>query len=202
MGAYEAVENNQWICINNDPNVDYTSSTGISKLLRVDFYQVDSWGGVSQKIYSPTGAYLYDDEIREEVEKRVQFISMILNRQNENKFEYEKAKNILLLSEIRYEQNKDEDCFVPEKALDNALRIIHHIIRQPELFITNEQSVHMQFEASDNSYLEFEVFEDRVSCMYVPRREYEKATFPDVSLDNLDSINSVISRMYNEFRVN
>ncbi len=107
-----------------------------------------------------------------------------------------RMSNIGLLNEIKETQSKDDEDYVTEKVIDNTLRILFNLDHQPELFKTYENSINMQFELKDGSYLEFEVFEDRITSMMVPERDYDKAVFPAVSLEDVDNINRIVGEFY------
>ena len=70
------------------------------------------------------------------------------------------------------------------------------MIRQPQIFRTFENSIHLQFETTDKSYLEFEIFEERMTCMMVPQRDYDKASYPEVSLDDIKEVNRIVGEFY------
>lgn len=107
-----------------------------------------------------------------------------------------KSRNILTLWDINNNQVETDEDYVSGKVIDNALRIMFYLFYQPEIFKTCDNSIHMQYETEDRSYLEFEVFENRVTCMIVPHREYDSAVFPEVSLDDIDQMNKVVGEFY------
>ncbi len=107
-----------------------------------------------------------------------------------------KSRNMNLLSEIRDSQDKSDEDYVSDKVIDNALYVVFHLIHQPEIFKTNRNSLHLQFELSDKSYMELEIFEDRVTCMVVPKRVYKDAFYPEVSLGEIDNINKIVGDFY------
>ena len=103
--------------------------------------------------------------------------------QRENGEIVKRDENIRVLSDIASTQTTEDEDYVSDRVIDNALRIVFHMIRQPQIFRTFENSIHLQFETSDKSYLEFEIFEERMTCMMVPQRDYDKASSPEVSLE-------------------
>lgn len=135
-----------------------------------------------------------DDNNRAIVVNLVDYLSDKQNK--ENTADEDRTRNVELLSEIITTQEEGDEDYVSETVVDNALRIIFHIIRQPRLFRTFENSIHMQFETEDRSYLEFEVFEDRMTCMLVPQRDYERALHPEVSLSDMKGINKIVGDFY------
>ena len=107
-----------------------------------------------------------------------------------------KEYNIKHLFELEHEQEADDEDFVSHKVFENTLDIVLNVIRQPEIFKTYENSVNLQYELKDKSYLEFEVFDDRITCMIVPKRIYDDAYFPDVEMLDIKRINSIIDEFY------
>ena len=107
-----------------------------------------------------------------------------------------KEYNIKHLFELEYEQKKDDEDFVSHKVFENTLDIVFHAIRQPEIFKTYDNSVNLQYELKDDSYLEFEVFDDRITCMIVPKRVYDDAYFPEVEMLDMNKINKIIGEFY------
>ena len=60
-----------------------------------------------------------------------------------------------------------------EKLIDKCERIVSIL---PAIYPTGRNSIQFQYELSDRSYLEFEIFEDKTMCLQVPKRIYSKAT--------------------------
>ena len=109
-----------------------------------------------------------------------------------------RLRNIRLLELIRETQNIDDEDYVSDTVVDNALKIVFFLKHQPELFKTYENSINMQFESEDGSYLEFEVFENRISSMMVPERDYDRAVFPVVELGDMKSIDRIVGEFYGQ----
>lgn len=64
-----------------------------------------------------------------------------------------------------------------DKLIEKCKEIVKKIPNnlQPSIFPTGRNSIQMQYELADNSYLEFEIFLDRIVFLEVPKREYAKA---------------------------
>lgn len=84
------------------------------------------------------------------------------------------------------------------KVIEKSIQIIKNIETQPKLFPTGRSSIQMQYELEDNSYLEFEIFDDKISCMEVPKRVYNKAIFREFNHDKIDFINKIVRGFYGE----
>ncbi len=104
----------------------------------------------------------------------------------------DKDRNLTLLLDIEKCQNEGDEDFVSTSVVQNARIMVDGLIRQPMIFRTFRNSLQMEFELEDKSYLEFEVFDDRVTCMLVPERKYEKAVFPKVTLDDIEGMNKIV----------
>ena len=107
-----------------------------------------------------------------------------------------KSKNLIILSEMMDYQSVDDEDYVSDKVIDNTVDVIFHLTHQPEIFKTRRNSIHLQFELADRSYMELEVFENRVTCMIVPKRNYSEVIYPEVSLDEVAKINSLVKDFY------
>lgn len=105
-------------------------------------------------------------------------------------------RNLGKLCDIKNEWNRNADNPVPVSVIDHSCIMIMNLYRQPVLYPTNRGSIQLQYEADDRSYLEFEVFVDNIVCMVVPKRDYNKAYFPEVKLDDLDEMNKILRDFY------
>ena len=54
----------------------------------------------------------------------------------------------------------------------------------------------MQYELEDRSYLEFEIFEEKIICMKVPKRVYAKASVEIMRTLDMDIINTIVKEFY------
>lgn len=74
--------------------------------------------------------------------------------------------------------------------------IIKNICNQPIIYPTGRASIQMQYELDDRSYLEFEVFEEKIVCMKVPQRIYSKASFEVMKSVDMELINKIVKEFY------
>lgn len=107
-----------------------------------------------------------------------------------------RSQNLALLSEIKDCQTKEDEDYVTDKVIDNTLNVVFHLVRQPEIFKTGRNSMHLQFELPDRSYMELEVFEDRITCMIVPQRDYSDVKYPRINLGDMNNINKIVGDFY------
>ena len=87
------------------------------------------------------------------------------------------------------------DCFSGE-LIDICENIVESLKYQPQIYPTGRNSIQLQFELDDRSYLEFEVFADRVMCIQVPQRVYSKASFAELKKNDLEEINNIVKKFY------
>ena len=104
-----------------------------------------------------------------------------------------KGLNKKLLFEIVLSQKETDEDYVSPKVINNALVLVDRLVVQPEIFKTNQNSLHLQFNFKDNTYVELEVFENRLTCMIVPKRVYDNVQYPEVSLSTINTINTILS---------
>ncbi len=87
---------------------------------------------------------------------------------------------------------------IPSIVIDNGEKFIKNISKQPSVYPTGRRSIHMQYDLDDRSYLEFEIFEDKITCMKVPKRIYDQATFETFSYVDMDKFNQIVEGFYEE----
>ncbi len=85
---------------------------------------------------------------------------------------------------------------IPRTVIIQSRNFIKNILIQPIIFPTGRQSIHMQYELEDKSYLEFEIFSDKITCMKVPKRIYSQATFEVFNKMDMGKFNKIIEEFY------
>lgn len=73
--------------------------------------------------------------------------------------------------------------------------ILENIVEQPEIFPTANNSIQMEYELIDNSYLEFEIFEDKIICLEVPQRNYSKYK-EQIIPNDIKIINNIVNNFF------
>lgn len=120
---------------------------------------------------------------------RMEKISMDVDRQN----------NLNKINDIRH-LKKDWNGYGAQEISFQVIKMSEEIIKsvcvQPVIFPTGRNSIQMQYELEDKSYLEFEVFEKKIVCMKVPRRIYEEATFQELNFSDMMRINQIVKEFY------
>lgn len=79
--------------------------------------------------------------------------------------------------------------------IDKCERIVGLLSAQPSIYPTGRNSIQFQYELSDRSYLEFEIFEDKTMCLQVPKRIYAEA----IEMELKDSEDSRIKEIVDNF---
>lgn len=85
---------------------------------------------------------------------------------------------------------------ISENVILSSEKIINNIVEQPKVYPTGRATIQMQYELEDRSYLEFEVFEDKIVCMKVPKRIYAEASVKIIKEVNMDIINAIVKEFY------
>lgn len=85
---------------------------------------------------------------------------------------------------------------INDKVIDIAENIIKNIYIQPSVYPTGRNSIQMQYELEDRSYLEFEIFEEKIVCMEVPKRIYSDAVFRKINGADMEKINEIVKEFY------
>lgn len=76
---------------------------------------------------------------------------------------------------------------ISKEVIDNTRNILLKLIYQPSITPTTNDSIRLEYRNSDNAYLEFEVFVDRVKrCFY-----YNEVVYIQI-LDNINALNWMI----------
>lgn len=79
--------------------------------------------------------------------------------------------------------------------IDKCESIVNVLPVQPSIYPTGRNSIQFQYELSDRSYLEFEIFEEKTMCLQVPKRIYSNA----VELELTDAENYRIKEIVDDF---
>ncbi len=85
-----------------------------------------------------------------------------------------------------------------QKLIEKCKGIIYDLEVQPNIFPTGRQSVQFQYELEDRSYLEFEIFEENVSCLEVPQRIYSNARTFVFPISEAQRIKEIVKEFYGQ----
>ena len=67
---------------------------------------------------------------------------------------------------------------IPQAVLERSLFLLNSLetAGQPQhIYPTGRRTIQFEYDFSDRSYLEFEIYEDRITMLWVPRRKYNSA---------------------------
>ena len=114
------------------------------------------------------------------------------------KYKKELCNNLKKLKEISDLKDNWNDNnakkFSPE-LISIFKKILENIVEQPEIFPTANNSIQMEYELIDNSYLEFEIFEDKIICLEVPQRNYSKYK-EQIIPNDIKIINNIVNNFF------
>ena len=102
----------------------------------------------------------------------------------------------LTVEEI-YANNKYvyDDIPISQPVISKVERIISSLPVEPEIHVTGRDTINIEYDRPDKSYLEFEVFKDKIVMLKVPHRDYSKAIEKEV---NEEDIYNIVKSFYQE----
>ena len=80
--------------------------------------------------------------------------------------------------------------------IDKCEKIVSLLSVQPSIYPTRRNSIQFQYELSDRSYLEFEIFEKRTMCLQVPKRIYSEAKEMELKGAEYAQIKEIVENFY------
>lgn len=108
---------------------------------------------------------------------------------------YNNLKKLKGISDLKDNWNDNNAKKFSPELISIVKNILENIVEQPEIFPTANNSIQMEYELIDNSYLEFEIFEDKIICLEVPQRNYSKYKEQIISND-IKIINNIINNFF------
>jgi hypothetical protein len=88
---------------------------------------------------------------------------------------------------------------IPIKVVDLCRNIVMELDIQPEIFPTARCTVQMEYELEDFSYLEFEVYQNRIHIMVVPEGNFTKAMNREIPSDNYKHLAQIVNVFHGGF---
>lgn len=108
-------------------------------------------------------------------------------------------ENLWRLGEIS-KLDDDWDGYGSESFDKNLIDLVENIIKnvhvQPKIYPTGRNSIQLQYELKDKSCLEFEVFKDKILCMRISQRNYNKPEYEIIQPVDIKRINQIIDNFY------
>lgn len=108
---------------------------------------------------------------------------------------YNNLKKLKGISDLKDNWNDNNAKKFPPELISIVKNILENIAEQPEIFPTANNSIQMEYELIDNSYLEFEIFEDKIICLEVPQRNYSKYK-EQIIPNNIKIINNIVNNFF------
>lgn len=108
---------------------------------------------------------------------------------------YNNLKKLKGISDLKDNWNDNNAKKFSPELISIVKNILENIVEQPEIFPTANNSIQMEYELIDNSYLEFEIFEDKIICLEVPQRNYSKYKEQIVPND-IKIINNIVNNFF------
>lgn len=71
---------------------------------------------------------------------------------------------------------------IPLNVIERTKEILQELSYQPFLAPTGRETLQFDFELVDASYLGFEIYQDKISLLYVPQRLYDNALVKDLGI--------------------
>lgn len=100
------------------------------------------------------------------------------------------------ISQLKENWNGYDSKAISEEIIKISEVIVKNICVQPMIYPTGRSTIQMQYELNDGSYLEFEIFEEKIVCMEVLQRIYTKASFVTIEGNDIESINKIVKEFH------
>lgn len=108
---------------------------------------------------------------------------------------YNNLKKLKEISDLKDNWNDNNAKKFSPELISIVKNILENIVEQPEIFPTANNSIQMEYELIDNSYLEFEIFEDKIICLEVPQRNYSKYK-EQIIPNDIKIINNIVNNFF------
>lgn len=108
---------------------------------------------------------------------------------------YNNLKKLKEISDLKDNWNDNNAKKFSPELISIVKNILENIAEQPEIFPTANNSIQMEYELIDNSYLEFEIFEDKIICLEVPQRNYSKYK-EQIIPNDIKIINNIVNNFF------
>ncbi|MCC8104949.1 MAG: hypothetical protein LIO99_02875 [Clostridiales bacterium] len=131
--------------------------------------------------------------------RKEKIVSMFRNRNGTLFMPTKKEDNIRRLKEIGHlsdDWNGYGAGAFSSALIDKCNTIINGLDIQPDVYPTGRQSIQMQYELEDRSYLEFEIFEDKTLCLKVHRRIYSNATTMQITENESERVRGIVEDFF------
>lgn len=87
----------------------------------------------------------------------------------------------------------------PKEVMDKTYDIIQSLKHDFDIFFTGRDTIQLQYELEDRSYLEIEVFKDYTKVFIVPKRIYNTATTKILSGSHeIQDLKKIVKKFFKE----
>ena len=83
---------------------------------------------------------------------------------------------------------------IPLEVIGLSRNIVMNLDAQPEIYPTGRGTIQMQYELFDRSYLEFEIYTDRINVLSVPKRIYDDAIEYSIEANKYYKLNEIVKK--------
>ncbi len=80
--------------------------------------------------------------------------------------------------------------------INKCKKIVRILSYQPDIYPTGRQSIQFQYELSNKSYLEFEIFNNKTLCLWVSKRNYINAKEIEIVVSEEEHIKEMVDSFY------
>lgn len=108
---------------------------------------------------------------------------------------YNNLKKLKGISDLKDNWNDNNAKKFSPELISIVKNILENIVEQSKIFPTANNSIQMEYELIDNSYLEFEIFEDKIICLEVPQRNYSKYK-EQIIPNDIKIINNIVNNFF------
>lgn len=84
-----------------------------------------------------------------------------------------------------------------QKLIEKCRSILENLPTSPSIFPTGRESIQFEYDLQDKSYLEFEIYENKTTYLWVPQCEYSRAVTGMFVESESDQIIQLTSRLIN-----
>ena len=109
---------------------------------------------------------------------------------------YKSFDTIDQISKLKKNWNGYKAKRIPKRVIKIAQSIVRKLLKQPDILPTPRQSIWMQYEKEDLSFLGIEILKDRIELMYIEKENYDKAEKCTLYETDYRVINSWIEKLY------
>lgn len=117
---------------------------------------------------------------------------------DESKLKEENLNKLQIMKTYKKDWNGYDSLPFSEESINLFISIIEGLKKQPIISPTGRDSLFMQYEMEDLSYLGFEVFKNNMTKVYIPKRNYDKAQEDNVRGDFVNYINTNVEKFYGD----